>query len=689
MSKRLAKLAAILFSASIQIVGCFFLQLRVQAAPGNAELEPLISGLFMTQTFKQAAISPDGTHVAWVEQLRLSDGTPSNNSAIYVEDLRTISAQPCRVSAASDGNDADESNVAWSPDSHALAFLSDASTGDGTQSGQSELYLANVAGCGSQKRRVGPSRKLTNLTGYLAEPQWSPDGRSVALLFIANAPRAAGPLEPMTLPSGEISEKIYEQRIALVDTISGNTREVSPSNLYVYEYDWSPDGKSFVATAAPGSGDNNWWIAQLYIISAGTGEARSIYKPPESVSQIAEPHWSPDGREIAFIGGLMSDQGSNGGDVFVIARDGGEVRNVTPDLKASASWLTWTSPRQILFTENVDGQSGVATVDAETRSITTLWTSPESINVSGWGVNLSLARDGRNSAVLRESFGAPPEVWAGPIGQWRAITHVNQDLHPAWGKAESIHWTSDGLRVQGWLLYPLHYDTARRYPLVVSVHGGPGAAEPSSWPGAFYNTSVLSGQDYFVLYPNPRGSFGQGESFVRANVKDFGYGDLRDILAGVDEVLRTLPVDSHRLGITGWSYGGFMTMWAVTQTHRFRAAVSGAGISNWKSYYGENDIDQWMIPFFGASVYDDPQVYAHSSPIDFIKQARTPTLVVVGDRDGECPTPQSFEFWHALKTLSVPTSLVVYPDEGHRIWQPAHVRDIIRRQVDWFNRYLK
>jgi dipeptidyl aminopeptidase/acylaminoacyl peptidase len=150
-----------------------------------------------------------------------------------------------------------------------------------------------------------------------------------------------------------------------------------------------------------------------------------------------------------------------------------------------------------------------------------------------------------------------------------------------------------------------------------------------------------------------------------------------------------LPADPDRAGITGWSYGGYMTMWALTQTHRFKAAVAGAGLADWLSYYGQNDIDQWMIPFFGASVYDDPAVYAKSSPITYIKNVKTPTLVLVGDRDGECPAPQSFEFWHALKALGVPTQLVVYPDEGHLIQEPEHRRDILRRMAAWFDQYLQ
>jgi len=243
--------------------------------------------------------------------------------------------------------------------------------------------------------------------------------------------------------------------------------------------------------------------------------------------------------------------------------------------------------------------------------------------------------------------------------------------------------------VQGWLLYPRSYDPNRRYPMVVAVHGGPAWATRPTWPGTFFGLTVLSHAGYFVLFPNPRGSKGQGEAFTQANVKDFGYGDLRDILAGVDEVVKTVPVDTDRIGITGWSYDCYMTMWAVTQTNRFRAAVAGAGIANWQSYYGQNGIDQWLMPYFGASVYDDPAVYAKSSPMTFIKNVKTPTLILVGDRDSECPVPQSYEFWHALKTLGVKTQFVIYPNEGHLITQPEHRRDIIRRLVAWFNEHLK
>jgi len=225
--------------------------------------------------------------------------------------------------------------------------------------------------------------------------------------------------------------------------------------------------------------------------------------------------------------------------------------------------------------------------------------------------------------------------------------------------------------------------------MIVSIHGGPASQKSPSWPRAFFDLSVMAAEGYFVFFPNPRGSYGQGEAFTAANIRDFGRGDLRDILSGVDTVMHRFPVDEKRLGLGGWSYGGYMTMWAVTQTGRFHAAVAGAGVANLQSYYGQNRIDQWMIPYFGATVYDDPEAYAAASPINFIRNARTPTLILVGDSDKECPAPQSYEFWHALKTLGVKTKLVVYENEGHHFQNLSHSADLIARTVAWFDENLK
>ena len=160
--------------------------------------------------------------------------------------------------------------------------------------------------------------------------------------------------------------------------------------------------------------------------------------------------------------------------------------------------------------------------------------------------------------MIRHSWTQPPEIWAGPVGQWKQVTHNNPSITPPWGEIKSLHWSSDGMNIQGWLVYPKDYNPSRRYPMMVVAHGGPAGTVNTGWPENFFNTLELSAHGYFVLNPNPRGSFGQGEKFTEANIKDFGYGDFRDILAGVDEVVKTLPVDNDRIGITGWSYGGYI-----------------------------------------------------------------------------------------------------------------------------------
>jgi dipeptidyl aminopeptidase/acylaminoacyl peptidase len=609
-----------------------------------------------------------------VEDIHSKNGVVSGSTVIYVKSLKA-GAAPRRISAGVADSLHAEGSVAWSPDSQKVAFLSDAA-----KKGQLQLYVANAAG--------GAAKMLTNVKGFLSTPSWSPDGKTIALLFTENATRASGPLVAETPETGEIKEAFFEQRLALVDLVSGKLSQITPADTYIYEYDWSPDGKRFVVSSAFGNGDNNWWIAELSTLDAATGLMKSIYKPK---LQIANPVWSPDGKQIAFIEGLMSDEGVIGGDIHMISSTGGEAKNLTRDMKASAAWLGWLPDKKILFSEFVSGNIAIATLDPATGKIEQRWSGEGAFSSAGiFGFQLSVAKDGKNIAGILRSFSHAPEVVliTGGSPTPALVTNRNASLKPAWGEAKSITWKNDGYDVQGWLLYPRDFDPSKKYPLVVNVHGGPSSLSLSHWPGTHDFAAGLSGMGYFVLYPNPRGSYGQGEAFTRANVKDFGYGDFKDILAGVDEAIRVAPIDSNRLGITGWSYGGFMTMWAVTQTNRFKAAMAGAGLSNWQSYYGENLIDQWMVPFFGKSVYDDPEIYAKSSPINFIKKVKTPTLILVGDSDGEVPAPQSYEFWHALKTLGVETQFVVYEREGHRFANPKHQRDVIARTLAWFDAHL-
>jgi dipeptidyl aminopeptidase/acylaminoacyl peptidase len=595
---------------------------------------------------------------AWIETSRANDTTEATLSTVWVKDLRDANAAPRRLTDPAKSMH----GLAWSRDGK-LAFISSADS-----SGQLQLFVSDKPG------RAKP-RKVTEIEGYLERPQWSPDGRSLALLWIAGATRVPSPIEAVAADSGVVSSKVFEQRLAIVNLATREVRPISPADMYVYEFDWSPDGKSLAYLAAPGAGDDNWYIAELFAIDAESGVVRKILKPVVDM-QLANVRWSPDGQNIAFIGGLMSDEGSTGGDIYAIPAAGGALRDLTPNRKSSPNWFRWMpSSKQILMTESTGAQVSVSTLDVATGSVESLWKGAETLNFSG---------DANVSAVVRTSWNRAPEIWAGRTGDWKQLTHANDAAHADWGEVKSLEWKSDNFEVQGWLMLPEPYDPAKRYPMVVMVHGGPAAETRPGWPHPGLPLQLLSAQGYFVFMPNPRGSYGRGEEFTRANVRDFGYGDLRDILAGVDAAEKSYPIDDRRVGIAGWSYGGYMTMWTVTQTNRFRAAFAGAGIANWQSYYGENAIDQWMLPYFGATVYDDPAVYAKSSPITFIKNVKTPTLVVVGERDGECPPPQSYEFWHALKTLGVKTEFVLYPGEGHGFRKPEDSRDVFERLVKWF-----
>lgn len=632
-------------------------------------LQQLTEQLGKTVLYGDIALSPDGTHVAWVQSIA---ATPSRQTYI-LKTSGSASATPVKIPITGERADFDPT---WSPDSKTLAFFSGAGAKE-----QRQLWVVKADG--------SDPKKITNLNGYAARPRWSHDGKRIAFLYIEGA-GGGGPLMAAPETTGVVDTAIHNQRIAVIDVSTGQLRQVSPADLHIYDLDWSPDDKTFVATAAPGPGDNNWWIAQIYRVDTAKGKATSIYKP---WFPIAVPRWSPDGKAIAFIEGLMSDEGFHGGDLVTMSADGRNVVNRTSTRKTSVNSFFWLAPDRVLLIEYLGGGSAISELNLTGNSAQNVWNGPEGIHAFGNFPSFSLSSDGKSAATVLDTYNSPPEVFVGPPGKWRPLTNNNAGLRANWGKAESIEWTNEGSNIQGWLVPPANVESDKKYPMVVLIHGGPSSVTTSEWPASFGMSraiiAALSARGYYVLLPNPRGSYGQGEDFTRANIKDFGGGDLRDDLAGVDAVIKKYPIDPNRLGVTGWSYGGFMTMWTVTQTDRFHAAVAGAGIANWQSYYGQNLIDRWMIPFFGASVYDDPDVYEKSSPIRFIKKVKTPTLVIAGERDAECPAAQSYEFWHALKTLGVPTRLIVYPGEGHMFLEPKHQLDRLEQTVEWFDKYLK
>lgn len=610
--------------------------------------------------YHDVVISPKGDLIAAVEADELYQSEAEPHPVVVVRS-RTDGAilaryDPCPVCFYS--------GAAWSPDGRALAFVAlDRKTRSATL----------------QVVRGGKLAEALSFEGLLETPRWSPDGATLAVLATERPRKMTGATQAGAPIVGEIGGPTDEQRIAVMPASGGPLKFLSPADTFIYEYDWTPDGRAFVATEAKGDGDNNWWVARLAAVGLD-GSFREIANPGV---QMKWPKVSPDGRSVTFIGGLHSDFGPTGGDLYVAPFAGGKAVDVTPNFKGSLTSLAWRG-KTLFATAIVGDNNAVLTVDPATGATRTLLSGPVSF-ASGEG-KVSLSADGKLMAAVSEDFTTPPHIGAGPVAAPRQITHENDALTPQ-VTARSIHWKNEGFDVQGWLTGPANVEPGKTYPMIVQVHGGPSSAvQPTyMWKGT---TNDLVQHGFFVFQANPRGSFGQGEAFTRANVKDFGGGDLRDILAGVDAVEKVAPIDDKRLGVYGHSYGGFMSMWVVTHSTRFKAAVAGAGIANWVSYYGQNGIDQWMVPFFGSTVYDDPAVYDRLSPIRTIKAARTPTFIYVGERDVECPPAQSLEFHHGLDAMGVPNALVIYAGEGHGIRDAERKEDLKKRILGWFDHYL-
>src|SRR5256884_1856229 len=528
-------------------------------------MQQLTEQLGKTVLHGDVALSPDGKEVAWAQS-----NAASTLKQTYVRE--TSGNRPAILIKIPIRGERTDFDPAWAPDSKTLAVFSSTDEAD-----QRQLWRVKADGSNP--------KKLTNLNGYAARPRWSHDGKQVAFLYIEGA-GGGGPLMAAPTTTGVIDTAIHNQRIAVLDVANGQLRQASPENLHIYDYDWSPDDKTFVATAAPGPGDNNWWIAQIYTIDVAKGEASSIYKPS---LQVAVPRWSPDGKSIAFIEGLMSDEGFHGGDLFTISADGHDILNRTEKRKSSVSSLFWLTPDRILVTEVVGGGSAISELTLSDNGVRTIWNGAEHIHAFGNFPNFALSKDGKIAAAARSSHEMPPEICTGSTGEWHQLTKNNTALFPTWGKAENLEWTNEGFNIQGWLLPPARVESGKKYPMIVLIHGGPSSATMPEWPASFGMAraivATLSSRGYYVLLPNPRGSYGQGEEFTGANVRDFGGGDLRDILAGVDAAITKYPIDPARLGVTGWSYGGYMTMWTGTQTNRFPRAVAGAGSAHWRNYY--------------------------------------------------------------------------------------------------------
>jgi dipeptidyl aminopeptidase/acylaminoacyl peptidase len=620
--------------------------------------------------FEVVAISPDGAHVVSVEgDVPVAGGNPPFEPLV-IRDVPDGREHPV-VLPCGQNPECTALWPAWSPDGKHLAFTLRTPGGH-----DHSIYTVDADG--------GTPRRLLDFDGTLVFLRYLPDGR-LTVLATANATKEAGATAEGAQLVGDLSQDLRDRRLAVID--QKGLHWASPPDLNVYEYDALPGGRGFVGTAAPPPGDAHWWQAKLYRFDPD-GKAQLLFAPSDPAMQIALPAVSPDGSAVSFVGGLMSDFFAVGGDAYVLKLDqpGAAPVDLTPSLPATVTSLSWAcQPGRLSAVMLAQDRTEVAELDAARAALPTiLWSGNEVLT----GDNNQISANCRTpvTATIHENFTTGQEIETGPVGAWHDLTHVNAGITtPA--RAVNVTWTNDGLPGQGWLLLPAGANPAERLPMITVVHGGPAWASEPTFVGPGFNRDLLA-HGYALFLPNPRGSYGQGEAFTRANMRDLGHGDLRDILAGVDAAIAAGPIDPTRLGITGVSYGGFMTMWAGTQTRRFRAGVAVAGISDWLSYSGTAGTVGWLQPYFGASIYDDPEIYARSSPIGHIRDATMPTLAMVGAEDIECPPGQTVELWHALQAMGVATDAVVYAGEGHGLVVPADVADSDARAIAWFNAHM-
>lgn len=636
-----------------------------------------------------AQVAPDGRSVAFVVADNHKEG-PSGvvRSEIWMQDIDE-GGRPSGNSRLFTSGGRNDLSPRWSPDSSRLAFLSN-------RGGRFQVYAIDRHGgeairLTEEEGLIGP-----DAFGLVSNPLvWSGDGREIA--FLMQDPPSLSEREEQRR-SGDALRFEQDPRFFRIRSIDLKRREVttrSPENLQVWEFDWSRDGREFAAIVSADPYEWSWFNAKLATIDSGSGRTKVLYDPHPR--QIARPFWSLDSSSVYFLSSVWSDRGLAVGDLFVVPsrRRSRRPTDITKGYRGSVGWMAWLSEKELLLS-SVEGMKAllytVRSGDARPR-LEKVWEGGATF-CPGYVPKFSVSRSGKVVAVAGESFKEPPEAWVGrrtpEVGmEWAQVSRANASLLGLdLPDVKSVRWRSfDGREIEGLLVTPLPTRKVRGgLPMAVLIHGGPTIAFRNVYYLSNYSQPayILASRGFAVFMPNPRGSTGRGLGFAEANVGEMGGGDFQDIMTGVDHIISLGGIDRKRLYITGHSYGGYITAWAVTQTDRFRAAAVLAGISDWLSYHGTAGIPSWDSSHYRSDPYSQKNVQARFSPINFVGRVRTPTLIVVGENDWYCPPDQSREFFRALKDRGVETELDIVPREGHGFTEKAHILHTARRVLAWF-----
>lgn len=649
------------------------LLIGILSIPESLQAECFSAGDFLRLRGVGApALSPDGQWVAYVitDPADTSEGRKYASSDIWIAGFK--GDRPPKQYTFTAEN---EVSPRWSPDGKWIAFLSD-------RDGAKQLYRIRFAG--------GEAEKITDFESGVSEFRWSPDGEQFAVTVKESVPTDLEKVLEKGKDERVIDSEDRVSRLWIIDSSNGGGDPVTPDDLHIQAFAWSPNGAwiAMVVSDRPRS-DEMYWHSRLELMSAADGSRETL-----SENAGGTPVWSHDGASIAFSYSLVHPEVTVGADVIaVIGADGENLKLLGKKLRSTLRDPQWLAGGQKLAVIERAGVRGrLAFISMKDEKLERI----EDMMIPYYGRGTyDISRDGSRIALLKGSAQSPPDLYTierGLLGKTRRLTDVNGWLggHEL-PEARIVNWTSrDGTGIEGVLFLPPGYEEGKLYPAVLNIHGGPKWAWWYGWHGTWHEWAIpLACRGFVVLLPNPRGSMAYGVGFARANFDDWGGGDYEDILAGADFLVEEGFADPDRIGIAGWSYGGYMSSWAVTQTRRFAAAVVGAGVTNLFSFHGTTDITPTFLQrYFRDIAYLRSDAYREHSPVDFVQQAKTPTLVLHGEEDARVPVGQAYELYQGLLQVGVETEMVVYPREGHGFREIYHQIDVVERIVEWFERYL-
>ena len=564
----------------------------------------------------------------------------------------------------------------WSPDGKWVGFVS-------TRDGKPQLYRISPFG--------GEAVKLTDSKTGVQGFAWAPDGTRIAF----TASRDPTPDEERKEKEKDdalvVDQDFVPARLSLFDLTTMKASEVVKGDYQISGLAWSPNGReiAYVATPTPRADDGR--LADVMVVEVASGATRKLLDSP---GPDTDPSWSPDGAWLA-----ISTKGAKASSITqsrlaLVPAGGGSPRVLGGDFLYQPGPTTWAPDGKSLYfwasvrTRNELFQASVG--GGAVRQISDLKGALALFD----GGAPSLSTDGRSIAFTRSTVDSPDEVYLARLdGPWAQskLTALHPELaNVPFGKGEAVRWKSrDGMEVEGVVVYPVGYQVGKRYPTVAIIHGGPSGVWSEGFAANWYSPAqVYAGQGWVAFLPNPRGSSGYGEKFLAANHRDWGNGDYQDVQTGLDHLVRLGIADSTKLAQGGWSYGGYLTAWTLTQTNRFKAVMVGAGLTNMYSMYSTNDLQTVLEDYFGGEPWDDEAAYRRASAMVHIKKAKTPTLILHGQQDTRVPIGQAQELYMGLKKNGVPVELVFFPREPHGLLEPRHAADKIRREYDFFAKHV-